>query len=62
MKIACLNCQQTEFRIEILDLEIEQAGVVALTCPCCGKSTAIQKRPGGGIEIAIDKSLEKSRG
>lgn len=62
MKIVCMNCQRTEFQIEVLDAEIEHAKVISLTCPSCGKSTAIQKRPGGGIEIMLDKHLEKTRG
>lgn len=61
MKITCLGCQRTEFQFEVLDVEVEQAGVIALTCPSCGKSTSIQKRPGGGIEIGVDKHLEKTR-
>jgi hypothetical protein len=43
-------------------MDFHRAPVVALTCPQCGKSTAIQHRPGGGIEVALDKHLEKQRG
>ncbi len=61
MKITCLNCKRFEFEIDISSAEIQSAPVVALTCPECGKSTSIQERPGGGIEIALDKHLEKNR-
>ena len=62
MKIKCLKCQDCEFDIEISDFELDNTKVVSLTCPSCGSSTAIQKRPGGGIEIAIDRHLEGKRG
>ena len=62
MKIKCLNCQACEFDIEVSDFELDHTKVVSLTCPSCGASTAIQKRPGGGVEIAIDRHLERQRG
>lgn len=62
MKISCLNCNRADFQFELLGGEIENICVIAITCPNCGKSTAIQQRPGGGIEIALDKHLENNRG
>jgi len=61
MKIMCLSCKGFEFEIDISNAEIKSAPVVALTCPKCGKSTAIQERPRGGIEITLDLHLEKHR-
>jgi hypothetical protein len=61
VKISCLSCKQFDFEIDVSTMEIESAPVIALTCPQCGKSTSIQERPGGGIEIALDKHLEKTR-
>jgi uncharacterized protein YlaI len=62
MKITCMSCQRFEFEIDLSPSELKKTPVVALTCPECGKSTAVQERPGGGIEISLDKHLEKSRG
>ena len=62
MKIKCVNCQRTEFDVEISDAEVQSIKVVSLTCPACGESTAVQQRPGGGIEISIDKHLGNVRG
>ena len=61
MKISCINCQSHEFNIEISAMDFRLAPVISLTCPACGKSTALQERPGGGIEIALDKHLESNR-
>ena len=61
MKISCMNCQRYEFEVDISVAEIDLAKVVTLTCPNCGKSTALQERAGGGIEIALDKHLESKR-
>ena len=61
MKISCMNCQKYEFEVDISSAEINSAKVVSLTCPVCGKSTAMQERAGGGIEIALDKHLESKR-
>lgn len=62
MKIACLSCRRFEFEVELNEMDFRRAPVIALTCPACGKSTAVQQRSGGGIEIALDKHLEKERG
>lgn len=62
MKITCMSCKSFEFAVELSDQDFRRAPVVALTCPQCGKSTSIQQRPGGGIEIGLDKHLEKKRG
>jgi hypothetical protein len=61
MIIKCLNCKKYEFDINISSFEVENAPVVSLTCPDCGKSTAMQKRDSGGIEIALDKHLDSVR-
>ena len=62
MRFACLSCSRFEFDVQLNDEDFKRAPVVALTCPACGRWTAIQQRPGGGIEIALDKHLEKERG
>jgi len=62
MKITCMSCKGFEFEVEVSEMDFQRAPAVALTCPQCGKSTAIQQRPGGGIEVALDKHLEKQRG
>ncbi len=61
MKIACLSCRGFVFDIEVASVDFKRAPVIALTCPECGKSTAVQERSGGGIEISTDKHLESLR-
>ena len=43
-------CNKNEFDINISSFEVENAPFVSLTCPDCGKHTAIQERAGGVIE------------
>lgn len=62
MKITCMSCRSFAFEFEVSELDFDRAPVIALTCPQCNKSTAIAQRPGGGIEVAVDKHLEKQRG
>ena len=57
MKITCLGCKNYEFEFEINEYEVSQTKVVSLNCPDCGKSTAIQQRVAGGLEIGLDKAI-----
>lgn len=55
MRIQCLNCGSGTFEIELSSADLDRAPVVALNCARCGKWTAVQRRPGGGIQIALDQ-------
>ena len=57
MKIKCLGCKKYEYEFWISEYEISQTKVISLVCPDCGKSTAIQQRDAGGLEIALDKVI-----
>ena len=62
MKIKCLSCQQFEFDIDVSENDVTlNAAVISLNCPTCGQNTAIWERPGGGIQIALDRHIEKER-
>jgi len=61
MKIKCFGCGEFEFEIDVALSQLRGAPIVALTCPKCGNSTSIQERPGGGLEIALDKHLRSER-
>jgi len=60
MKIKCLSCQQFEFDIDVTENDVTlNAVVISLNCPTCGQNTAIEERPGGGIQIALDRGIKK---
>ena len=62
MKIKCLSCQQFEFDIDVTENDVSfSAAVISLNCPACGKNTAIESRKGGGIQIALDRGIEKMK-
>jgi len=61
MKIRCLDCAQFEFEVELDPQTLRHQPVISLTCPKCGASTAIQSRPGGGVEIALDRHLKTTK-
>jgi hypothetical protein len=62
MRIKCASCRRTDFDVDINVAELQAIKVVSLLCPACGESTAVQQRPGGGIEIDLDMHLGKGRG
>lgn len=61
MKINCMTCGSFTFDVELSEADFSRAPVITLTCPSCGKSTALQEREGGGIEVSLDKHLESKR-
>ena len=62
MKIKCLSCQQFEFDIDITENDVTSINkIISLNCPTCGKNTAIESRKGGGIQIALDRGIEKMK-
>ena len=62
MKIKCLSCQQFEFDIDVTENDVAFSNkIISLNCPACGKNTAIESRKGGGIQIALDRGVEKMK-
>ena len=63
MKIKCLSCQQFEFDIDVTENDVAFSNkIISLNCPTCGKNTAILEREGGGgIQIALDRGIEKAQ-
>ncbi len=61
MKIKCLSCQQFEFDIDVSENDVMiNSPVISLNCPSCSKNTAIEARTGGGIQIVLDRGIEKA--
>jgi hypothetical protein len=61
VKISCLHCCEGQFNVEISEHELDAIGLLSFKCPYCAKSTAIQRRSGGGVEIAGDSHSESIR-
>jgi transcription elongation factor Elf1 len=59
---SCINCGRSQFSLN-LDVLLANSGlpVASFACQHCGTNTAVQKRPGGGLEISIDQHVASVR-